>query len=134
MTQSTAVSPTRVRPGSMGIVAPRPELYTSTKYNQRIEVRPGEPVYIWIERRVGAGVRIEGFNKNTPFNIEHMSRPPQGVALPRAPGDFYRVSVDRAVKPGIADRVFKVTYPVVPNAQPSSRSPFTLVTGAMRYY
>ncbi len=119
-----------------GIVAPRPAVYTDIKRNQRIEVRPAEPIYLFIETRMGSGTQLEGLNKHTPFKVED-SQAPAGVPVPRTMGRWLKISVARGAKAGRSDRVKLVSSPVLgPAAQskPTSIVPFTLTVGNMRYY
>lgn len=128
------VNRTAPRP-PMGIVAPRPQslIAGDIKARQRVEVRPGEPVFLFIERRMGRGGTLSGLNKDTPFSITRLSKAPEGVAVPRTMGDWYRISLKQGEKAGQTDQIKLVERTVA--LQPKiTEKPFTLVAGGRRYY
>lgn len=130
-------SPVSQQSPGMGIMAPKPMalMADAIKKGQVVEVRPGEPVFVFIEMRPGSGTSIKNFNKRSPFKMS-LSRPPVGVPVPRTMGSWYRIELGPGAKVGQKDRVAVVTKPVVaPGLQvKGSAVPFTLCVGAMRYY
>ena len=50
-----------------GIVAPKPQsiVAANIKKGDKLEIRPGEPVYIFIEPRMGTGTSLQGLNKRS---------------------------------------------------------------------
>lgn len=119
----------------LGIMAPRPQalIADNIKRGQKVEIRPGEPVFVFIETKMGTGGRLEGLNKKTPFKIS-LSRPPAGVPVPRTMGQWFRIELKAGEKAGQTDRIALVTRAVVPGAPVTERKNFTLVSGHQRYY
>ena len=119
----------------MGIVAPQPRSLISDniKRGQKIEIRPGEPMFVFIERRMGTGGRLEGLNKSSPFSISKVARPPAGVPVPRTMGDWFRISLKPGEKAGQKDQIKLVTSTVTLHPKETSK-PFTLVSGSMRWF
>ena len=119
----------------MGIMAPRPQslIAGEIKAKQRVEIRPGEPVFVFIERRMGTGGKLAGLNKDTPFSITRLSKAPAGVAVPRTMGDWYKISLKEGEKAGQTDQI-KLVERTVTLKPKITEKPFTLVSGSQRYY
>jgi hypothetical protein len=119
----------------MGIMAPRPQslIADHIEARQRIEVRPGEPVYLFIPKRLGAATSLHGIDRNTPFSITHLKGTPQGVPGVRTPGDWYRISLKPGEEAGQQDQIKLVTKTVTPKTTTAVK-PFTLISGSLRYY
>ena len=122
----------------MGIVAPQPQSLISTniKAGQKVELRPGEPVFLFIPTRVGSGTKLQALNKDTPFSIKRLASTPPGVPGIRTPGQWYQLSLKQGEKVGQRDQVQLVTTPVVgPNVKVKSEvTRFTLLAGGRRFY
>jgi len=122
----------------MGIVAPQPEALNSDniKKGQKVEVRPGEPVYLFIPTRMGSGTQLQGLNKRSPFTIKQLQGTPPGVPGVRTMGTWYQLALKPGEKAGQRDRLQLISAPVVgPNVKvkPEVKN-FTLVSGNQRWY
>ena len=130
--------PSNVARPPMGIVAPQPQSLISTniKAGQKVEIRPGEPVYLFIPTRMGSGTKLDGLNKNTPFSIKALAGTPPGVPGVRTMGKWYQISLKPGEKAGQKDQVKLTTAPVVaPNVKVKPEvTRFTLVAGSQRWY
>ena len=116
-----------------GIVAPKPEILMDVKAHQRVEVRPGEPVHLFLASSVGAGRSIAGLNKRTPFTVTLMEKAPVGAAATTR-GAWFKIEARPTAKVGTTDRVSVQLTPVVLNPVPVNELFFTLVVGAQRQY
>jgi hypothetical protein len=117
-----------------GIVAPNPAVIQNITAGQRIQVRPGEPVYLFIEKRTGFSKSIEGLNKRTPFVVTRLAKAPQGVTNIRTQGTWFRVEVPRAAKVGTTDRVHVRTLQGAAKHEVGPRTYFTFEAGPRRMY
>jgi hypothetical protein len=120
----------------LGIRAPDPRSVISDqiKKGSKVEIRPGEPVFMFIPSRVGAGTKLEGLNRNSPFSVTRVAKPPVGVPVPRTPGSWVRISLKLGEEAGQKDQVKLVARSVTPSHSTSKVVSFTLVAGHQRYY
>lgn len=122
----------------MGIVAPRPQALISDniKAGQKVEIRPGEPVYLFIPTRMGSGTKLQGLNKRSPFTIKAMTGTPPGVPGVRTMGKWYQLALKPGQKAGQKDQLQLISAPVVgPNVKVKPEvTRFTLVSGSQRWY
>lgn len=117
---------------------PPPKVYMDAQIKPRevIEVRPWEPIYIFVEMKMGAATSIEGLNKHTPFKVEAAEKP-EHAAAPRCMGQWFKVSADAKAKPGKTDLVKIVSrglYSGGVQGPPKVDKYFTLKVGHVRYY
>jgi hypothetical protein len=131
MSAASAVSaPSSAR---RGIVAPQPRVQLSVKQGDRLEIRPHEPIHLFLSTKIGASRSISGLNKDSPFRIVEAD-PPRGTVQPKIPGRWYRIEVKDGTRAGRVDRVQVDVRPTVPRALGWKELSFTLVSGSMRYY
>ncbi len=121
-------------PPGMGIMAPGPRVLMANdvKPGMKLEIRPYEPVHLFIPIRPGVNHQLDGLNKHSPFTVER-ENPPSGVAAPRTLGYWVKISVKPNTKAGKSDRVFLARGSIMPGAE-RTRTFFTLVAGNVRYY
>lgn len=127
-----------VRAPGLGIIAPPPRavMADAIKSGEKLEIRAGEPIYVFIASRSGVATSVQGLNKRTPFSVTACPRP-AGVASPRTKGRWYRIDLRPTAKVGQVDRVALVTARAAVDprfAHPIASRPFALVVGATRYY
>lgn len=131
------VPPVNAAGRPMGIVAPQPETMASSSISrdQRIEVRPGEPVFLFVVTPIGGHSSIEKINKRSAFTFTPCERP-AGAAQPRAPGQWLRIELKPNTRAGAVDEVELQSVGMgLPGREPGKEVvPFTLVAGERRFY
>jgi hypothetical protein len=131
------ITPTRVGGTPIGhFVAPKPQAFEAKdiKKGQKLQVSESEPVYVFIETRMGANTTIQGLNKK-PFTCTPCERPGR-VDAPRCMGQWYKIAVAQGAKVGKQDHVKLATTAMVkPGTQGRTQSvPFILEVAPIRYY
>src|SRR5688572_7780480 len=119
----------------VGIIAPTPQalIDANIKRGAKVTVRPGEPVFVFIQTRMGSKGRIAGLSRSSPFKIAPSAAPP-GVPVPRTMGRWFQISLKPTARQGQTDQVSLVTRAVVLGPPKEEKKPFTLVAGGRRFF
>ncbi|HSI05466.1 MAG: hypothetical protein ACAI38_25880 [Myxococcota bacterium] len=119
------------RSAPRGIVAPGPRVQLGIKQGDSFQIRPGEPLYVFVPLTVGTNFSFAQMEKSA-FSIGPSQMPP-GVGTPRIAGEWFQISMTPGVREGTREEV-RLQTKATPEAVAHTALTFTLVTGGRRFY